>query len=124
MNPNAILAIVGATLALTVGAFFYGKHVEAVERDAAEKTLIEKAIESHDEQAKIDYQALLKVELAKQKAKDSEVKRNAEITKELQTNQDVYTNPICNLPATGLRIWNSAGSAETATSESDGQVPR
>jgi hypothetical protein len=107
-------------------AFFYGKSVESDNRDAKELTLIEDKIKEGKEKAKTNYDIELAKVIKDYNRKMQELKRNDRIANEIK-NDKIYTSSDCNIPTSGLQIWNdeARGSDSKSTpGEVDGKVPR
>ena len=120
IQKYVIMALVA--IGIAVAGFFYGKHVESVERDAAILKAVKVEVEKANEKAKEDFEKVLKAEQLKANRKLEEAKRNVRIIKEIQTNP-IYITSDCNIPDDGLRLWNDEAAGKTSsTPESDGQV--
>ena len=104
------------------GIFFYGQKVEGNARDAAYSEALEAAITRTEDKAAEDFAEVLKVEKKKADSKLAAAKRDVKIVKEIQINE-IYRDASCNLPDSGMRIWNDEASGKVISSgESDGEV--
>lgn len=116
-----LIMSLGCILLMAV-SFLYGRHIEAQAVAAELVETYENVIKEANEQAKADFDLVLKAEQQKAERKLQEAKRNVKIVKEIQTNE-IYINPDCNLPDGGMRLWNDEASGkEDAPSKPDGEV--
>lgn len=95
MNPYAILG----ACALVVGAFFYGQHVGKTSE----------ALDNAEKQALIDATAAKGREAAAEEiAKIKIVNRTVNQKVIHETTKEIYNDPTCRIPASGVQLANEA----------------